>query len=165
MVKRKRTMNKKQKAAAVDRLEKARAVRAKKIPNYGKANLHESLHNLPDEHELHPDKIKQWIETQKDLATVERKAIREKIKGAAARQASHEGYIKHMQRYLRTGDWVDDFYGEYQQNKVKHRCHALAYDKDGMPKRSVGIYYPDLGITYTKEIMEEENATRDNHNT
>jgi len=158
-------MNKEQKAAAAARLKKARAERAKKVPNYGKTNLHESLHDLPKEHRFHPNKIKQWIDTQKDLAAVERKAIREKIKGATARQASHEGYVKHMQRYLRTGDWVDDFYGEYQQNKVKHICYALAYDNEGIPKRTVGTYYPDLGNVYTQQMMEEENGIRYNYNT
>ena len=63
-----------------------------------------------------------------------------------------------MQRYLRDGDWVDDFYGEHQQNKIRHRCVALAYYDDGTPKRSIGVYYPDLGCEYTLEIVNEEKC-------
>ena len=59
-----------------------------------------------------------------------------------------------MQRYLRDGDWVDDFYGEHQQNKIRHRCVAMAYDDDGTPKRSIGVYYPDMGCEYTQEMLE-----------
>ena len=66
-----------------------------------------------------------------------------------------------MQNYLRTGDWVDDFYGEYQQNRVKRRCVALAYHwygpKKGQPKRIVGVLYPDLGYVWTEEMDKEED--------
>ena len=59
-----------------------------------------------------------------------------------------------MQRYLRDGDWVDDFYGEHQQNKIHRRCVAMAYEDDGTPKRSVGVYYSDMGCEYTQEMLE-----------
>ena len=84
---------------------------------------------------------------------MERKHIRQKVKGAIAKQANHEGYVKNLQRYLRTGDWTDNFYGEHQENRVRYRCIALAYDEDGRPKRNVGTYYPDLGCTYTQEMF------------
>lgn len=63
-----------------------------------------------------------------------------------------------MQRYLRDGDWVDDFYGEHQQIKISYSCVAMAYDDDGTPKRNVGVYYPDLGCAYTKEMFNEERG-------
>ena len=62
------------------------------------------------------------------------------MKGAEAQLSSHEGYIRNMQKYLRDGDWIDDFYGEYQQSKIRHRCIAVAYDDDGFPKRTVGVF-------------------------
>ena len=100
------------------------------------------------------DKVKQWINTQKELAILERKGIRQKVKGAISNHASHEAYVKNLQRYLRTGDWVDDFYGEHQQEKVRHRCIALAYDADGLPIRKIGPFYPDLGCVYTKDMSD-----------
>jgi len=115
---------------------------------------------LPDDHELHPKKVKAWIKTQHGLAASERAAVREKVKGAEARLASHEGYIRNMQTYLRTGDWVDMFYGKEQQNKIRNRCVAMAYywygPHKGQPKRDVGTFYPDLGCVWTQEMLQEE---------
>ena len=107
-----------------------------------------------DDDAFSPKKVKQWINTQKELAIVERKQIRQKVKGAIANHASHEAYTKNLQRYLKTGDWVDDFYGEYRQEKVRHRCIALAYDADGLPKRNIGTFYPDLGCVYTTDMFD-----------
>ena len=149
-------MSDEQKTAASARLEKARAARAEKNPDYGKSGIHESLHILPDDHYLSPKKIKQWIKTQKDLMAAERAGVRQNIKGAIARFANHEGYIRNMQRYLRDGDWIDGFFGEHQEKKMGWRCVALSYYDDGTPKRHVGTYYPDMGCVYTQEMLEEE---------
>ena len=151
-------MSEEQKAAAAARLEKARAARAEKNPDYGKSGIHESLHDLPDEHYISPKKVKQWIKTQKDLMSSERAAVRQNVKGALSRLADHEGYIRHMQRYLRDGDWIDNFYGEHQEKKMGWRCVAMAYYDDGTPKRDVGTYYPDMGCTYTQEMYNEEKG-------
>ena len=151
-------MSDEQKAAAAARLEKARAARAEKNPDYGLSGIHESLHNLPDEHYISPKKVKQWIKTQKDLMSSERGAVRQNVKGALSRLADHEGYIRHMQRYLRDGDWIDNFYGEHQEKKMGWRCVAMAYYDDGTPKRDVGTYYPDMGCTYTQEMYNEEKG-------
>ena len=151
-------MSDEQKAAAAARLEKARAARAEKNPDYGKSGIHESLHDLPDEHYISPKKVKQWIKTQKDLMSSERAAVRQNVKGALSRLADHEGYIRHMQRYLRDGDWIDNFYGEHQEKKMGWRCVAMAYYDDGTPKRDVGTYYPDMGCIYTQEMYNEEKG-------
>jgi hypothetical protein len=153
-------MSEEQKVAASERLAKAREVRAAKNPDYGKSGIHESLRNLPDDHQLNPMKVKQWIKVQQEYAKSERAAVRQKVKGADARLSSHEGYIRNMQRYLRDGDWVDMFYGEQQQSKIRNRCTALGYywygPKKGEVKRDVGTFYPDMGCTYTQEMLEEE---------
>ena len=155
-------MSAEQKAAASERLAKAREARAAKNPDYGKTNIHESLRNLPDDHQLSPKRVKEWIKVQKDYAKSERAAVRQKIKGAEAKLASHDAYVRNMQTYLRTGDWVDMFYGEQQQNKVRNRCVALAYywygPRKGQPKRDVGTFYPDLGLVWTQEMHDEERG-------
>ena len=151
-------MTEEQKAAAAERLAKAREARAAKNPNYGKSSIHESLRNLPDEHGLSPAKVKTWIKTQKELAKSVRSQVRQKVKGAEAQLKIHEGYISSMQSYLRTGDWIDNFYGEYQEHKIRNRCIALAYDKNGNPKRNVGTFYPDMGEVYTQEMLDEERG-------
>ena len=155
-------MSKDQKAASSKRLVKARAARAEKNPDYGQTNIHASLRKLPDDHQLSPDKVKNWIKLQKDLAKSERTAVKQNVKGAVARLANHEGYIRNMQSYLRNGDWVDMFYGEHQQGKIRGRCIALAYywsgPRKGQPKRNVGTFYPDTDETYTQEMFEEDNG-------
>ena len=157
--KKRKPMSEEQRAAAAKRLEKARAKRAEKNPNYGQSGIHFALQNLPDEHHAHPKKVKQWIKTQKELASAERVGVRQGIKGAVARLANHEGYIRNCQKYLRDGDWVDNFYGEHQEKRVQWRCVAMAYDEKENPKRVPGTYYPDMGMVYTEEVFNEDKET------
>ena len=160
--KKRKPMTEEQKQAAAERLEKARQKRAAKNPDYGMSGIHESLRNLPEDHRAHPKKVKQWIKTQKDLASSERRSVKQGIKGAYAKQCSHEGYIRNLVKYLRDGDYVDVFYGEHMEHKVGRRCIAQGYywygPKKGQPKFEVGVFYPMLGTTYTQEMYDEENG-------
>ena len=151
-------MSEEQRVSAAARLEKAREKRKAKNPDYGLSGVHESIRDLSDEHPVAPKKVKRWINTQKELAAAERSSVRQKIKGALAKQLYHEGYIKQMTIYLKTGDWISMFYGEYQQSKVRWRCYSLAYNENGDPKRDVGIFYPDMGCVYTQEMFNEEQG-------
>jgi len=156
--KKRKPMTDEQKVASSERLAKAREVRAAKNPDYGKGSFHKSLRELLDVHPLHPDKIKKWIKTQKELATTERAQVKQNIKGSIARLAMHEGYIREMQSYLKHGDWVSIFYGEYQERKIRNHCYALSYHwfgpNIGKPKRDVGTFYPDLGMVWESGMEE-----------
>ena len=160
--KKRKPMTEEQKQAAAARLEKAREKRAEKNPDYGMSGIHPSLRNLPEDHRAHPKKVKQWIKTQKELANSERRAVKQGIKGAYAKQCSHEGYVRNLVKYLRDGDYVDIFYGEYQEKKVSKRCIAQGYYRDGPkkgePKFDVGTFYPMLGTTYTQEMYNEDHS-------
>lgn len=160
--KKRKPMSVEQKAAAAERLEKVRQARAEKNPDYGQSGIHESLRNLSDDYPISPKKVKVWIKTQKELASVERRSHKAGIKGAYARMCDHEGYVKHMNTYLRNGDWVDLFYGEHQEKKISRRCVAQAYywygPKKGQPKFDVGTYYPMLGTVYTQEMYNDDNG-------
>ena len=57
-----------------------------------------------------------------------------------------------MENFLKTGDWYGMFCGENEDQFVKTHCVALAYHLNGYPKRTVGVYYPDLGETWTQEM-------------
>ena len=153
-------MSDEQKSAASERLAKAREAKLEKNPDYGKSSIHESLRNLPDDHQLSPIKVKKWIKVQQEYAKSERAAVRQNVKGADAKLASHEGYIRNMQKYLRDGTWVDMFYGEQMQNKIRNKCIRLAYywygPRKGQLKRDVGTFYPDMECVYTQEMLEEE---------
>ena len=163
--KKRKPMTEEQKAAAAERLEKARAVRAAKIPDYGMTGIHESLRDLPDDYPITPKKVKQWIKTQKELASMERRNEKKNVKGATARKTSHEAYVRNLQKYLKDGDYVDMFYGEHQDKIISNRCFAQAYywegPKKGQPKFSVGTYYPLLGTVYTQEMFNEDRGISD----
>ena len=111
-------MSVEQRIAATERLAKAREKRLRENPPQYK-NIAKEVINLPDDHILCLKNIRKWIKTQKELLTVERKAVRDKIKGAITRAASIEGNIRNCEYYLKHGDWCDDFYGEYQEKRVR----------------------------------------------
>ena len=111
-------MSVEQRIAATERLAKAREKRLRENPPQYK-NIAKEVINLPDDHILCLKNIRKWIKTQKELLTVERKAVRDNIKGAISRAASIEGYIRNCEYYLKHGDWGDDFYGEYQEKRER----------------------------------------------
>ena len=37
---------------------------------------------------------------------------------------------------------------------------TVAYDKDGNPKRDVNTYYPDVGMVYTQEMINQDLEER-----
>ena len=155
--KRRKPMTEEQRRAASERLEKARAARAAKNPDYGQSGIHPTLRDLQDDHPAHPKKVRQWIKTQKELAASERKSAKQGVKGAYSKQCIHEAYVRNLVKYLRDGDYVDMFYGEYMEHQVKRKCVAMAYESDGTPKRDVGVWYPDIG-TYTQEMYNEDRG-------
>tara|TARA_Y100000389_G_scaffold201976_1_gene246073 strand:+ start:16405 stop:16884 length:480 start_codon:yes stop_codon:yes gene_type:complete len=148
--KKRKPMTPEQKAAAVERLAKARA--SKGPAEY--KSIATSVVALPDDDLFSLKSIRGWIKTQKELLSSARKSLRLKAKGAESQVAIHEGYIRNMERYLRDGVWTDMFYGEYQEKKIKYRCVAPAYDKDGMVKRSHGVWYPDIGTVWVGQDLD-----------
>ena len=113
-----RRMTEEQKIAASERLRVAREKRLRENPpKY--ANIHPTVLEKPDEHPFSRKKVVQWIKTQKSLLSAERGNVRRKVKGAIAKVADHQGYIRNMETYLRGGDWCDDFYGEYMEKRIK----------------------------------------------
>ena len=148
-------MTEEQKAAAVERLAKAREKRAAANPPTYK-NIHPDVVAIPDDGYLSLTKVRKWIKHNRDLLKEERANLRAGVKKSEANVKSLEGYIRNMDRYLRDGDWSDNFFGEDQQNRTKWRCVAMAYDADGNPKRTHGVYYDDLGYVWGLEPEEDE---------
>ena len=113
-----RKMSEEQKAAATERLRVAREKRLRENPpKY--ANIHSSVLAKPDDDPLSRKNVVNWIKTQKSLLSAERGNVRRNVKGAIAKVADHQGYIRHMETYLRGGDWIDDCYGEYMEKRIK----------------------------------------------
>ena len=113
--KKRKPMTEEQRQAAAERLAKARAARA---PAQNQ-NVCEEVLLKPDEHPLSMKKVKSWIKSNKEQLSALKADVRRDVKGARAKVASKEGYIRHMQHYLKHGDWVDDFYGEYEEKRVQ----------------------------------------------
>lgn len=153
--KRRKPMSEEQKKAAAERLAKAREKRLKENPPEYKS-IHPSVLAREEDDPWHHKKVKEWIKTQKGLLSAEKANKRANVKGAVAKVASIEGYIRNMERYLRDGVWLDLFWGEYQQHKTRNVCLVMAYNPDGTPKRNVGTWYPDIGCEWTREMDEEE---------
>ena len=115
-----RKMTEEQREKAAERLRVAREKRLRENPpKY--ANIHPSVLAKPDDDPLSRKNVVSWIKTQKSLLASERGNVRRKVKGAIAKVADHQAYIRHMETYLRNGDWIDDYYGEYQEKRVKWR--------------------------------------------
>ena len=113
--KKRKPMTPEQRVAAAERLEKARAA---KTPAKNES-IHPSVLALDDENMLSVKNVKSWIKTQKELMTTLRNEVRRDVKGAKAKLADADGYIRHMRQYLKHGDWCNDFYGHYEDNKIK----------------------------------------------
>ena len=111
-------MSEKNRIQAAKRLKEAREKRLRENPpKY--VNIHPSVRELPDDHTFSRVNVTKWIKTQKGLLSAARSAMRNKVKGADAEYYGIQGYIRHCEWYLKNGDWIDNFYGEYQQSKVK----------------------------------------------
>ena len=119
-MKKRRNYSDEQKAAAAERLAEARRKRQAAMGR--PQNVHPQVYNLPEEHYLSYDKVRMWIKSNKENLSTLRRSVRQKQKGAIAEYASVQAYIRHMEWYLRTGDWIDDFYGEDQEGRIKWRA-------------------------------------------
>ena len=115
-IKRKRKpMTPEQRAAAVERLAKAREAKGPAQHQ----NIHPEVLARPDDHFLSLKNVRSWIKSNKEQLSSLRGEVRRDVKGAKSRFHSVEGYIRHMQHYLKHGDWIDNAYGEHQEKSVK----------------------------------------------
>lgn len=146
--KRRKPMSEEQKAAAAERLRIAREKRLAENPPVYKS-IHPDVLALDDDHPWHHLKVKEWIKTQKNLLAAEKQNLRGKdSKGSLAKVASIEGYIRNLDNYLKSGTYLDLFWGEFAENKVMQVCHNYAYDKEGNRKRTHGVYYADINAVW-----------------
>jgi len=103
---------------------------------------------------LHPDKVKKWLSIWKLFLANNKNDIESPDRKIRLRYESAQTYVTNMQNYLRTGVWNDMWYGENRSQRIRWVCKALAYDKDGMVKRMVGTWYPDI-----QRVWENKDET------
>ena len=150
--------------------ERLAAMRAKKKPADYK-NVAKSVLELPDDDKYSFKNVKEWIKHSKDLVSEYTKTARSRVttpqdKQKASNAADHKKvYIRELEYYLKSGDYISYFSGQDETNKVSPRCVAMAFYPDGTPKRSVGVFYPDINMVWTKNLDESEfGLSRDDTN-
>ena len=163
-VKKKRKLSEEAKEKLRNRLAE---MRAKKKPAEYK-NISKKVLDLSDDDKYSFKNVKEWIKESKDKVA-ELSKIARSIKSAplekqkAAAGVDHKkAYIRYCEYYLKTGDWISMFSGANESQKVIPRCVAMAYYPDGTPKRSVGVFYPDINAVWTSGMDESEYATQGN---
>ena len=171
VVKRKPLKIKKTRKLSEEHKEKLRnrlaEMRAKKKPAEYK-NIAKSVLALPDDDTYSFKNVKEWIKESKlQVAAFSQQArnmsIESKEKHKASRLAdSKKAYIRYCEYYLKHGDWIGIFSGANEEHKVVPKCVAMAYYPNGIPKRSVGVFYPDINIVWSKGMDETEYGTHEN---
>ena len=149
-------LTEKQKEAQRIRLAEMRA--KKKPPEY--KNVSKYVLSLDDEEPYSLKNVKEWIKHNKEMismlqARARNRELSPKDKQNALNMADNKkAYIRYIEHYIKTGDWIGMFSGKEETNKVTPKCIAMAYYPDGTPKRDVGVYYPDIKVVWTKEMNE-----------
>ena len=131
-------------------------------------NISKVVLTLPDDDKYSFKNVKEWIKHNKEMVAALGKQGRgryvgEKERRIAENQASsRKAYIRYCEFYLKSGDWIGLFSGQDEEHKVVPRCVAMAYYPDGTPKRSVGVFYPDIDMVWSKGMDETEYGTHEN---
>ena len=147
-------LTEKRKQELRDQLSKARS---KRSPAEYK-NIHPKVLEIPDDDILSLKSIKKAIKHSKDRAAAY--SVNSRRRGATPKQAitdsinsdNTKAYIRFMEHYLRTGDWISDFMGDDEEKKTQWKCVAMAYHADGTPKRTKGVYYPDINAVWVSDL-------------
>ena len=159
-IKKTRKLSEEHKEKLRDRLAE---MRAKKKPAEYK-NIAKSVLVLPDDDTYSFKNVKEWIKENKLQVSALGQQARSmsnvpKEKQAASNLAdSKKAYIRYCEHYLKHGDWIGIFSGKEEKHKVIPKCVAMAYYPDGTPKRTVGIFYPDIGGVWSSGMDESEYA-------
>jgi len=162
---------KKKRKLSEETKEKLRArlaeMRAKKKPAEYK-NVSKKVLDLPDDDTYSFKNVKEWIRETKDQISASNTQARGRGVTPLDRQKASnfadgkKAYIRYCEYYLKTGDWIGMFSGKHEEHKVTPICVAMAYYPDGTPKRSVGVFYKDIGAVWTNGMDESEYVTQEN---
>ena len=103
------------------------------IPTFLKRNKsstksrHVNRPSRQKDHPIHPDVVAEWITYQKEEATAYGKIVRSHKSSpdekaiALRKQTDAKSYIKEMNHYLRTGDWISNVWGPDGSNRTLWR--------------------------------------------
>ena len=138
VVKRKPLKIKKTRKISEEHKEKLRErlakMRAKKKPAEYK-NIAKSVLEKSDDDKLSMKNVKAWIKEVKDIAAAHAKNSRNRNITPGVRQhelnlaESKKAYIRQMEHYLKSGDWIADFMGaqENEKNTMEKCCYGILF--------------------------------------
>ena len=113
--KKRKPMTEEQRAAAIERLAKARAARG----ITGTKNVHPDVLALPEDNPLSYNKVKEWLDFNKDkLKSIKHQATSNDTNERREFQVT-QTYVKNLQVYLKDNVWLDHRYGKMMENKVQ----------------------------------------------
>lgn len=120
--KKRKPMTEEQRAAAVERLAKARAARG----ITGTKNVHPDVLALPDDNPLCYKNVKEWLKYNQDYL----KSIKQQRDSKDSKERMEyqivENYVKNLKIYLRDNVWCDHRYGQKMENKMEYIITAPA---------------------------------------
>ena len=123
-------------------------------------NIHHTVLTKPENDKLSMKNVKEWIKEAKEDAAAHAKNARGRgitpqiQQREMAMSESKKAYVRQMEHYLKTGDWIAQFMGAKENERSVWTCTAMAYNADGTPKRTVGVWYPDIRKEWTKAMDE-----------
>ena len=129
-------------------------MRAKKKPAEYK-NVHKTVLALPDDDTYSFKNVREWIKENKLQVSAlgqqaRNRSIAPKEKQTSSNLAdSKKAYIRYCEHYLKHGDWIGIFSGANEEHKVVPKVIAMAYNPDGIPKRTIGFWYPDIKMVWS----------------
>lgn len=134
-------MTPEQREAAAERLKLAREKRARENPPTYK-NIDPDVLAKPDDHPFSRKNVMKWIKHQKEELSIARKKLKSGEKGAEELVANAAAYIRNLEKYLRDGDYIDNYMGPTGTQRVSWTCAVPAYNPDGTMKKTHGVIYP-----------------------
>ena len=148
-------MTPEQRAAAVERLAKARAARAPAKTT----RRPEFFDTLSDDHPMSWNKLSDLIK-EETLLVKSLKGLKDSNKWQErSKLAEAETYLEALKKYQRTGIMTHTHGGKNASQALRFKSVAMAYYKDGTPKRTLGVYYPDVGV-WTQEMQNEQSPVK-----
>ena len=124
--KKRKPMTEEQRAAAAERLAKARLARG----ITGTKNVHPDVLSLPEDHPLSYAKVKEWLKYNEDLL----KSIKSQKTSNDSKQRMEfhitENYVKNLKVYIRDNVWCDHRYGKLMENKMEWVAVVPAGEKN-----------------------------------
>ncbi len=147
--KKRKPMTEEQRAAAVERLAKARE---KRMAGKKPANVSEEVLNLPDGHQLGHQSVKEWIAYNKDHL----KAIKLYKDSKDAKERSEyintQTYIKNLETWLRTGVYLDHRWGKTGNQMMRFKVVA----RSETTVAHVRVGHTDKTYEQIQELMDEQ---------